>query len=46
MFLSSLLNTGPLIAAGVSLLLAALCYGQLHGKPCHVVFVVQYSDTD
>ncbi|KAI8581351.1 hypothetical protein K450DRAFT_232624 [Umbelopsis ramanniana AG] len=26
MFLSSLLNTGPLIAAGVSLLLAALCY--------------------
>ncbi|KAH8554805.1 hypothetical protein BGW37DRAFT_211371 [Umbelopsis sp. PMI_123] len=27
MFLSSLLNTGPLIAAGVSLLLGALCYG-------------------
>ncbi|GAB5586293.1 Golgi apparatus membrane protein tvp18 [Umbelopsis nana] len=27
MFLSSLLSTGPLIAAGVALLLAALCYG-------------------
>ncbi|KAI9273583.1 hypothetical protein BY458DRAFT_508260 [Sporodiniella umbellata] len=27
MFLSNLLNVGPLIATGVSLLLAALCYG-------------------
>ncbi|CAO3691445.1 unnamed protein product [Rhizopus stolonifer] len=27
MFLSNLLNVGPLIATGVSLLLAAICYG-------------------
>ncbi|CEP10682.1 hypothetical protein [Parasitella parasitica] len=27
MFLSNLLNVGPLIACGVSLLLAAICYG-------------------
>ncbi|KAG2189178.1 hypothetical protein INT44_004320 [Umbelopsis vinacea] len=39
MFLSSLMNTGPLIAAGVSLLLAALCYGELHETlSCHCGF--------
>lgn len=27
MFLSNLVSTGPLIACGVSLLLAAICYG-------------------
>ena len=27
MFLSNILNTGPLIAAAVTLLLAAICYG-------------------
>lgn len=28
MFLSNLINVGPLIACGVSLLLAAICYGK------------------
>lgn len=44
MFLSNLLNVGPLIAAGVSLLLAAICYGKVYFRVTRQKYMADWHD--